>query len=67
MKEKNIAGRVLLHVFIGFTLLACLGIWLEKITGAEHHRALQDTGYCYWIENDGSVVQKRTTEGEIYE
>jgi hypothetical protein len=60
MKEKNIAGRVLLHVFIGFTLLACLGIWLEKITGAEHHRALQQTPFSYWIK-DGKVVKKQSS------
>jgi hypothetical protein len=44
MKEKNIAGRVLLYVFIGFTLLAGFGIWLDKHMDWEHQRTLKNMG-----------------------
>mgnify|MGYP001613846866 CR=1 FL=1 len=42
MAEKNIAGRVLLYVFIGFTILTCFGLWLDKHMGWEKERTIKN-------------------------
>jgi hypothetical protein len=53
-------GKLLFFIFLGFTILACFGVWLDKLMGWEHHRALQQTPFSYWIK-DGKVVKKQSS------
>jgi hypothetical protein len=44
MKETNIAARLLIYIFIGFTILAMFGCWLDRTMGWEHERILKKQG-----------------------